>query len=295
MPYYELKFLCLNVLEVEKHFTWKYKSKRTSRAPKCAKTSAAVQNHNERLAENNLRRKINANFVPGDYSLVLDYQNGNQPGGAKEVTKIMGNFFKRLKRALLKLGQKIKYIYTTEVGKRGTHIHHHIIMNKIDPAILSKCWPFGRVHISILDRSGNYEKLAHYIIKETRRQFRNPEKRFSGKRWNGSKNLEQPKVYYRHIKADSWKEDPKPLKGWYISKPPVTGVNPITGYAYQFYTMQKIVDKVFPDYEEVQINAKPTRQRAHTRSPVTRRPHRKPHVLPRVQERQLSLWPDWQG
>ena len=56
-----------------------------------------------------------------------------------------------------------------------------------------------------------------------------------GKRWYCSKNLRKPKEHYRIIKANKYREEPKPRKGYYIVKDSVEiGVHSPEYYGYGF-------------------------------------------------------------
>lgn len=46
---------------------------------------------------------------------------------------------------------------------------------------------------------------------------------------------------YQVEEGERWQREPKPEKGWYIIKDSiVNGINPVTGYPYQHYTMRKV-------------------------------------------------------
>ena len=53
---------------------------------------------------------------------------------------------------------------------------------QIDPKFLAELWPHGNIRPSYLYAEGNFKPLAHYLIKETRRTFR--DKLVSDRQWN---------------------------------------------------------------------------------------------------------------
>lgn len=285
MPYIKRMFICNRIIEIEKKFSCKYHSKRASRAPKCNNSIEAVIKNNERQSANTLRRLINTNFVKNDYSMVLTYAKDQRPANGQVAAKNLANFWKRLKRSCQKIGAEFKYIATTEVGKTGNVLHHHIIISRIPAELITKAWQFGHVKFSLLDATGQYQQLAAYIIKETKNVFRDKSLRASGKRWNASKNLERPKIVTEVIQADSWREEPRPLKGYVITDL-FTGVSDFTGYAYQTYTMERIATPGFEDFEELKRTVAKS-------APAPVRPHKRKHNKKPEPAGQISLWPTW--
>lgn len=263
MPYVEDIFYCGSVVEKEKKFTFRYHGK--TRAAKVNPSSEALARSNEKRAIKHLRRLVNANFKPNDYSLTLTYENDKMPTSPAEAEHQLTLFKKRMRRAYKKIGSEFKYISTTEYS-RNNRIHHHLIINYIDPAVVARCWTQGNIKISLLERSGQYARLAEYIVKETRRSYKNIEKRFSAKRWEPSRNLVQPKVEREIVKADSWQEVPEALPGYRITDF-YTDVNEITGYPYQFVTMLKLEPPItVQDVERRQKLMQESRRKTTVRS-----------------------------
>lgn len=82
----------------------------------------------------------------------------------------------------------------------------------------------------------NFENLASYMAKcETKQQA-------GGKNtYSCSRNLIEPPEKIRKVKADSWREMPTIPKGWVLDKDSlIVGINPFTGFGYQFYRMIQI-------------------------------------------------------
>ena len=96
---------------------------------------------------------------------------------------------KRLRRLYKNKGKELKYISVTEYKR--VRIHHHLVINKLDFTEILEIWPQGFINFKPLDNSGNYHRLAEYLVKETRTTFRAKDS-VSGKRWNPSRNLIQP-------------------------------------------------------------------------------------------------------
>lgn len=227
------------VVEIEKYHTGRYGQKGIKPKKKEKPTSEQAEKINERNAIKKLRRKINANFKENDYHTVLTYAKDQRPD-LETAKRIIKKFLKDLRKEYKTKGNELKYIIVTEW--KGKTIHHHIILNNIQGTdqIIKKHWTYGRPHNTLLDDSGNYEKLAEYLVKETKKTFRdeeNPNKL----RYSCSRNLKEPVEKIEIIRANTWKEDPKPIKGYEIIKDSVkSGVSGITGYGYQYYTMIRI-------------------------------------------------------
>ena len=126
----------------------------------------------------------------------------------------------------------------TAYGERGA-IHHHMVISGMDYRDLQSVWPHGRVIVSPLDDTGNYWRLAHYYVGQLRTS---PDgEAIKGKRWSSSKNLRRPPPKTEVREARTWRDEPKPINGYYIDKDSVeNGVCPLTGEAYQFYRMVRI-------------------------------------------------------
>ncbi|MDO4393574.1 MAG: hypothetical protein Q4C80_04095 [Bacillota bacterium] len=175
-------------------------------------TSEAMRKINDRNAERDLTVKLNHNFKKGDYHLVLTYR-----GEAPELKKAKGCLekFIRNTRAYAKRNNiEFKYITVTEYAH--TRIHHHVVMSAIDLEVIDRLWKYGYEKPTLLDDTGNYQKLAAYLLKETSKTFRNednPNKR----RYNCSRNIVTPETKRQEMKGTP-AADIKPLKGYYVDK-----------------------------------------------------------------------------
>jgi len=231
-------------IETELYYTHMHHPKGV-RADKGVGTSLAQEKVNTRQAEKKLRRLINANFGYGDFHLILTYRQDKdtEKRTPEEMTDDIRKFLRKLRKEYKKQNMELKYIHVMEIGKRGAR-HHHLIVNRIDPLIIQRCWPHGRCNETLLDSEGQYAKLAEYLIKETGIKI-NTDEALQGKRWNCSRNLIRPVVKKRVIsEANMYRMEPKPKKGYYIDKDSVyCGISEVTGYAYMCFTMIKYPDK----------------------------------------------------
>lgn len=241
MPYIQYEYICGETIEVEKKHTGRYGAPGQKRQKRQRATPEEIARQNERNAIKKLRRKINCNFTQNDFHLILTYRKEIRPE-PEEARKQISQFLKKLREIYKKQDGLLKYILTTEYKNKA--IHHHLIINNLEnvnvPAAVRSLWEHGRPKFVLLDDTGDYEKLAEYFVKETGQSFREPDNP-NKTRYTCSRNLKEPEVRKKAMKAKSWKEDPKPKKGWYIVKETlVEGINPVTGYRYQYYTMRKI-------------------------------------------------------
>lgn len=180
------------------------------RKKKSEKTSEGVQKYNDIQAERNLRRLVNHNFKEGDCHFTLTYKEAPDQ---ERALKDLENFIKRLRRKFKKDEKELKYIAVTEFENK--RIHHHIIINTSNVALVSKTWKKGHARASVLDESGDYSLLANYLIKETQKTFRK-EENAKKRRYSASRNLERPEVIRRRVSAGRLYSDPEPTEGYQI-------------------------------------------------------------------------------
>ncbi len=238
MPY--IKSVCKAgaTIETELYYTRKYHPE-GMRGEKKQGTPLAQEKVNLRQAEKKLRRLLNANFVYGDFHLILTYRQSDEPRTPEQMNEDIKKFLRKLRAQFKKENKELKYVHVMEIGKRGAR-HHHLVINRIDPLIIQKCWPHGRTHESVLDENGQYARLAEYLIKETNKKLGSDEA-LQGKRWNCSRNLVRPQVKKRVVsEANMYRTEPKAKKGYYIDQDSVYhGICEFTGYAYMCFTQIK--------------------------------------------------------
>lgn len=194
-----------------------------TRKPKMNITSEKVQRNNDRLAVKELTRKLNANFVPGDLHVVLTYETAPEKLQAKKDRE---TFVRKLRKEMEIQGKELKYVAVTEY--EHTRIHHHLVINAVELSTLEKLWVKGWVKATVLDESGQYSKLAEYLIKETQKTFRE-EGSIYKRRYSCSGNLIKPVVTRIEVDLSELFEDPQPEEGYYIDferryEHPITGI-----------------------------------------------------------------------
>lgn len=212
------------------------------------KTKEEIRKANMQQASRKLARKINANFSPGDYHLILTYKKAPDKQTAQENLKL---FLKSLRKGYKKTGNELKYIAMTEY--RGRRVHHHLVINNIQmvgrtvPGLIRSFWkPHGGIQLVPLYDSGEYSELASYLIKETEETFREKDSPFK-QRYSCSRNLinPEPEIENKEVKH-TWRRNPKPPTGYYIKPDSLYNGLDKMGYRYQRY----ILIKLNPDGED---------------------------------------------
>lgn len=243
MAYFKTTISAGRTIEVHKGYI-KRNGKRLGEGDKKKITPEEIEKINEKNAENKLRRKINANFGCGDFHLILTYRKEERPDKEK-AKELIREFLKKMRKEYKARGALLKYIQVTEHEKKA--IHHHLIINDIENEnvikIVRKLWKYGNPKMTTLDDTGQYKKLAQYLIKETAFRENRNEKKGQMQRWSCSRNLIEPKAEIKVVQAAKWKKEPKVPKGYYLDEETlVNGICPFTGTEYQKYTLVKIVD-----------------------------------------------------
>lgn len=243
MPYYRARCNAGRTRDFEYYYTYRYNGsggicRKRGKREKPTKEAQKVVNWRRRCKK--LTRILNANFSGDDYYITLTYKKEERPDGTGELRKQIRNLLDRLRKIQLRDGNKLKYVWTAEVGKRGaTHIH--IVANKIDIKKVRDTWIYGFIDVKPLDTSGQYRKLAEYLIKYSEDTEKNIGT-MVGNRYNPSRNLKQPVPDREVIK--SRKRLPETIRvpsGWYLDKESVrSGIHEFTGMEYLSYTLIKL-------------------------------------------------------
>lgn len=240
MPYVKQTVYAGKTIEVHKYYSSRY-GKKTSpnRRPHTDPTPDDVAQVNRQNAISRLRRLINANFGFGDIHAVFTYRREERPQSEAEAKKIYKKLMRDMKKAYAALGIEFKYIVVTEYENAA--IHHHVVLKNIDVSVLRSVWNHGKVLISVLDDTGQYGKLAEYLIKETDKTSKKKGALYK-KRWNASQNLKQPVVKREIIGAGSWRKEPKPIKGYRLWKSDgeYDKIDEYTGLPRQDYIMVRL-------------------------------------------------------
>lgn len=182
------------------------------RKPKENPSSEAVRKINFKNAVRILTAKLNHNFKPGDYHLTLTYEKAPSPADAKHA---LDNFLRNTRNYCKRQGIEFKWVAVTEY--QHTRIHHHLVMTGIDLRIIDKYWKHGCEYPVLLDDTGNYYRLAEYLLKETEQTFReadSPTKR----RYSTSRNVIMPEVKRERVAGREVHHDIRPPKGYAVDR-----------------------------------------------------------------------------
>lgn len=158
-----------------------------SRSKKYKPTSEVQAKLNKKNQERVVTQYLNTNFTKKDYRLDLTYSPKHHPTSAEQAQKDMQNFIRRLKRYIKKNNlEELKYLYVTEIGKKGNKFHHHIVLNSVvTVSVLAEIWGKGYTTVKPLQplaETNGLEPLAVYLLK----------KPIAGNAFSHSRNLKKP-------------------------------------------------------------------------------------------------------
>lgn len=241
MPYILEECEAGKVLERECYFTYRVKRESEKREPKVKPSSEATKKYNTRQRIKKLRRLMNENFVDGDYLLTLDYFRNNNITN-EQMQKEVEKFCRKMRTAFKKAGKEFKYIYTKEIGPKGSR-HIHMLIPRCDLELIRKFWTNGGINVKPLYSDGQYSKIAEYFIKYSEKTestlLAQGEK--VGKAYYPSRNLRKPRVKKKVVSARQWRKNPTERKGYYFDKDSVhEGISELTGYEYFSYSLIKL-------------------------------------------------------
>ena len=183
------------------------------RAAKSNPTPEAVRKVNLRNAVKNLTAILNANFSEKDFHLTLTY-SGSEPT-KEEAKKNLQRFLRNMKNYCKKNDTEWKWVAVTEYENH--RIHHHIVCTGVDVDVINEKWNCGWVNFKALDVSGNYYRLAEYLVKETEKTFRQKDS-VNKKRYTSSRTIIIPEIKKELVSERMIEKDPEPLKGYYIDQ-----------------------------------------------------------------------------
>lgn len=240
MSYIEKRVTAGRIKDGMKYHTSRHNSPKRPRAKNTNKTTDRQAKINENNSWQRLYHLICANFKEDDFYITPTYKD--MVPGPQEAKQIIKKYTDDLRKFFKKIKVPFKYIVVTEhIGKR---IHHHMLISRqpgIRIAHFRQFWEHGFVHLKPYGgEPEDAERMTNYFIKETKNTF-NTRDKVHGLRWASSKNLIQPKVEKRVIHASSWREEPKPPKGYYLAF--VRSGHTEYGYPYQHYRMIKISEE----------------------------------------------------
>ena len=174
-------------------------------------TRKSVQDNNFRIAVWNLCGIMNHNFIPGDWHLTLTYR-GPEPD-KQRAKKDLDKLLRDLRTHHKTNGSTLKWVAATEYENK--RIHHHLVCSRTDLEFLEQHWPHGWVTAKPLDKTGNYYKLAEYLVKVTDKTFReddSPTKR----RYRSSRNMIRPETRREEVSDYELRNGPREKAGYYI-------------------------------------------------------------------------------
>lgn len=243
MPYVHRTVKCGRVIEHRKMQSYRVHTEGAKRKENKGTTGEKQARINERVAEEHLRWDLNTNFGHKDLHAVLHYYQKDT--SFKEVLEDKEQFLRNMRKAKKKYGITYKAVVVIET-KRMTNPHIHVVISNIDPEIITEAWehvPRGGGGISFrpMDRRGNHEKLASYLMKESRSTMeRYKELGIRGKRYSKTQNMEKPEVTYTVINVNTWRKEPKAHKGAQLYKfddgsTYRSGWHEMSGWPYQEY------------------------------------------------------------
>lgn len=238
--YWQREVIAGNTIEVKKYHSAKAMPRGLSRRKRYKQTSVSQEEVNRKNSEDMLRWLINSNFGYGDYHIVLNYQHdAGKQKSFEEIKADVKRFIRNVKKRYVSKGKDMKYIYVFEVGERGAR-HTHMVVNGLDLKELQDCWKFGRITCTPLDRSGDYKRLASYLMKYSDKTFRNVGTVMKT-RYSRSRNLRLPVIRKTKVKkADTFKKSPIVKKGYEVVSDSVELGADIFGYAFLKYTMVRL-------------------------------------------------------
>lgn len=173
-------------------------------------TSAMQVRLNQRRAERELTRLLNANFTPEDIEITLTFTDDTLPEEYTDAYKLCVNYLRRVKRLYSRrLDKDIKYV----IVPGGGRYHFHVVLTGgISRDELERMWGHGYANSKRLKfTAGGVAGLAYYIANQLTTPD-NGEDLFGGmaideetgevtderirkkgaRRWSCSKNLTRP-------------------------------------------------------------------------------------------------------
>lgn len=190
MPYREKKIYSGPILEVE-IYPISLREKKQKRKDKKKESLPKQKKLNDKNARKHFIRLLNTNFTNQDIVVHLTYKDSELPKSEEEARKDIVNYIRRVKHYRKKNNlPELKYMAVIEYkepkgNKKGTRMHHHVVMSGMDRDIVEGLWKKGWANADRLQGDEfAYEALGRYMAKDPK----------GSKRWCQSKNLKQPHV-----------------------------------------------------------------------------------------------------
>lgn len=177
------EFICGDHIEADIYPVFQQPGKRRE---KCRPSSEIRKKQNLRDRIRRLVRILRINFTEKDYAVHLTYREN--PASEEEAGRMLKNYLERLKRRYRKAGLELKYVYTTEYGRKSGRVHHHLVINGgIDRSIVEDAWGHGYANTDRLQFDDGLESLAQYMCKGPA----------TYRAWTSSRNLVMPEPKIR--------------------------------------------------------------------------------------------------
>lgn len=236
MAYIQKKVYAGKTIRVGKYYSARVGRKGIQRSENTTKSTEQMKKQNERNAIKTLTDLLCENFGKNDMHIVLTYASEHIPT-QEQSKKNLDKFLRKARKIYKNTGKELKYIAVTEcLNKR---IHHHLVVNAIDAMLLQEIWTYGKLRPTYLDNTGDYGKLAVYLIKETRKTYameNAPQK----KRYTCSLNLKRPKTEIRKQSPKKWRANPIIPKGYMLIPDSLYNGFDLYGFPIQEYRLLKL-------------------------------------------------------
>lgn len=104
------------------------------------------------------------NFTEKDYCVHLTY--ANVPDSLDDAKRMLKNYLDRLRRLYKKAGVELKYVHTTEYGRKSGRVHHHLVIcGGVDRCLVEDAWGHGYANADRLQMEDGLEALTKYMTK----------------------------------------------------------------------------------------------------------------------------------
>jgi hypothetical protein len=211
-------------------------------------TEEQVRKINQYNKVQKCRHKLLTYIQPSDLWVTWTYEVERRPADMKKAKKHFAKAMRKVRGEYHNKEQPLYWFRNIERGTKGAW-HIHMVINAIDGAegILRSAWEHGGVYIEEIRLNDklydeDFTKLANYLTKDEYTSYEKADgtpgkPRIKEASYNTSRNMPLKKPRTEHLVR--WKEEAKPMKGYYILRIH-EGINPVTGYKYRRYTMARL-------------------------------------------------------
>lgn len=183
-------------------------------------TSSAKRDQNARRAVHVLARILNCNFSKGDLYVTCKFTDeylAQIGGDYAELSRLLGNFLRRLRRKLRKLGVELKWVAvpSEKDGETGAQkrLHVHMVLTGagiqwrdgawyVGEETLEDIWGMGSIYAEPLRGQHDYTPVALYMLRQARRDV--PD----AKAYTTSRNMIQPEITERIVHTSNAMRQP---------------------------------------------------------------------------------------